>query len=67
MHYRQALEQPDREKFLQRIRKEGEAHYSEDHCRLVKRSEVLKGATILPSVWQMKEKKTIHLGKIVSA
>jgi hypothetical protein len=64
MYYHQAMKQLDREKFLEALGKECEAHYKKGHYRLVKRSEVPEGATILPSVWQMKRKRKPSTGEI---
>jgi len=57
MYHHQAMKQPDREKFQEAIKKECEAHYKEGNYRLVKRSELPEGATLLSSVWQMKRKR----------
>jgi hypothetical protein len=57
IYHHQAMKQPDREKFQEAMRKECEAHYKEGNYRLVKRSELPEGATLLSSVWQMKRKR----------
>jgi hypothetical protein len=57
MYHHQAMKQPDREKFQEAMKKECEAHYKEGNYRLVKRSELLEGATLLSNVWQMKRKR----------
>jgi hypothetical protein len=64
MYHHQAMKQPDREKFQEAMEKECEAHYKEGNYRLVKRSEVPKGATLLSSVWQMKRKRKPSTGEI---
>jgi hypothetical protein len=56
MYHYQAMKQPDREKFQEAMKKECEAHYKEGNYRLVKKSELPEGATLLSSVWQMKRK-----------
>jgi hypothetical protein len=50
MYHHQAMKQPDREKFQEAMKKECEAHYKEGNYRLVKRSELSEGATLLSSV-----------------
>jgi len=50
MYHHQAMKQPDREKFQEAMKKECEAHYKEGNYRLVKRSELPEGATLLSSV-----------------
>jgi hypothetical protein len=64
MYHHQAMKQPDREKFQEAMRKECEAHYKEGNYRLVKRSELPEGATLLSSVWQMKRKRKPSTGEI---
>jgi hypothetical protein len=50
MYHHQAMKQPDREKFQEAMRKECRAHNKEGNYRLVKRSELPEGATLLSSV-----------------
>jgi len=64
MYHHQAMKQPDKEKFQEAMRKECEAHYKEGNYRLVKRSELPEGATLLSSVWQMKRKRKPSTGEI---
>jgi hypothetical protein len=64
MYHHQAMKQPDREKFQEAMKKECEAHYKEGNYRLVKRSELPEGATLLSSVWQMKKKIKPSTGEI---
>jgi len=64
MYHHQAMKQPDREKFQEAMRKECEAHYKEENYRLVKRSELPEGATLLSSAWQIKRKKNPSTGEI---
>jgi hypothetical protein len=51
------MKEPDRDKFLAAIDKECEAHYKEGNYKLIKRSNMPEGATLLSSVWQMKRKR----------
>jgi len=64
VYHHQAMKQPDREKFQEAMKKECEAHYKEGNYRLVKRSELPEGATLLSCVWQMKRKRKPSTGKI---
>jgi hypothetical protein len=58
------MKQPDKEKFQEAMRKECEAHYKEGTYKLIKRSELPEGATLLSSVWQMKRKRKPSTGEI---
>ena len=64
MYYHQAMKEPDKEQFLAAIDKECEAHFKEGDYKLVKRSKLPKGATLLSSVWQMKRKRKPSTGEI---
>jgi hypothetical protein len=57
MYHHQAMKQPDKEKFQEAMEKECEAHYREGNYKLIKRSKLPEGATLLSSVWQMKRKR----------
>ncbi len=67
MYHQQAMKQPDREKFQEAMKKECEAHYKERNYRLVKRSELPEGGTLLSNVWQMKRKRSHPQEKSASA
>jgi hypothetical protein len=54
MYHHQAMKQPDKEKFQEAMR----------NYRLVKRSELPEGATLISSVWQMKRKRKPSTGDI---
>jgi hypothetical protein len=64
MYHHQAMKQPDKEKFQEAMTKACEAHYKEGNYRLVMRSELPEGATLLSSVWQMKRKRKPSKGEI---
>jgi hypothetical protein len=64
MYHHQAMKQPDKEKFQEAMRKECEAHYKEGNYKLIQRSELPEGATLLSSVWQMKRKRKPSTGEI---
>ncbi len=57
MYYHQAMKEPDKEKFQAAMEKECSAHYKEGNYKLIKRSKLPEGATLLSSVWQMKRKR----------
>jgi len=46
------------------VYKECEAHFKEGNYKLVKRSKLPEGATLLSSVWQMKRKRKPSTGEI---
>ena len=48
------MKEPDKEQFLAAIDKECEAHFKEGNYKLIKRSKLPEGATLLSSAWQMK-------------
>jgi transposase InsO family protein len=64
MYHHQAMKQPDREKFQEAMKKECEAHFKEGNYKLIKKSKLPEGATLLSSVWQMKRKRKPSTGEI---
>jgi hypothetical protein len=64
MYHHQAMKQPDREKFMEAMEKECEAHYKEGNYKLIKKDKLPEGATLLSSVWQMKRKRKPSTGEI---
>jgi hypothetical protein len=64
MYHHQAMKQPNREKFQEAMKKESEAHNKEGNYKLIKRSKLPEGATLLSSVWQMKRKRKPSTGEI---
>ncbi len=67
MYYHQAMKEPDKEKFQAAMEKECSAHYKEGNYKLIKRSKLPEGATLLSSVWQMKRKRKPSTGEISNA
>jgi len=59
MYLHEAMKQPDREEFMKAMRKEIDAQLDTKTLVLRHISEVPKGATVLPAVWQMKRKRHI--------
>jgi hypothetical protein len=47
MYYHQTMKQPDREKFIEAIKKELQGHYKEGNCELFPRAKLPKGALVL--------------------
>jgi len=64
LYYHQAMKESDADDFRAAMRKEWEDQRWNGNFEIVKRSEVPKGATILPSVWQMRRKREVSTGKI---
>jgi hypothetical protein len=64
MYYHQAMKEPDNKKFQADMEKECLAHYKEGNYKLVKRSKLPEGATLLSSVRQMKRKNLPSTGEI---
>jgi len=59
MYYHQAMKEPDWDKFVDSMQEELDAQIDARNFRLCKQSELPKGATVLPAVWQMKRKQRI--------
>jgi hypothetical protein len=64
MYHHQAMKQPDKEEFMEAMKKECEAHYKEGNYKLIKKDKLPEGATLLSSVWQMKRKRKPSTGEI---
>ena len=58
------MKESDADDFRAAMRKEWEDQRRNGNCEIIKRSEVPIGATILPSVWQMRRKREVSTGKI---
>ena len=57
MYLNQAMKQPDKRQFILAMVEEMEAHTSNNHWKLILKSQVPPGTKILPSVWAMKRKR----------
>ena len=64
MYYHEAMCQDDRNKFVEAIAKEFNAHIENKHWSLIDKSEVPQETTVIPSVWSMKRKRDISTRKI---
>ena len=60
MHMHQAMKQPDKNEFIKAMKKEWKDQFENGNFSLVHKSELPKGATVLPAVWQMKRKRCIR-------
>jgi len=54
MYLHEALKEPDKHEFIKAMQQEMNAQLDGKNFSLILRSQVPKGATILPAVWQMK-------------
>jgi len=57
MYLDQAMKEPDRDKFLDAMRKEINDHEQRGHWEVVRRDSLPEGTTVLPAVWSMKRKR----------
>lgn len=64
MYMHQAMKEHDRGEFIKAMQKEVNDQMENGNFDLIKISEVPKGATILPAVWQMKRKRDIKTRKV---
>ncbi len=64
MYMHQAMKEPDKDKFIATMVEEMDAQLKGGNFSLILRSKVLKGATILPAVWQMKRKHWIQTQEV---
>jgi Reverse transcriptase (RNA-dependent DNA polymerase) len=59
MHYHQAMKAPDKDKFVQAMCDEIQAHVDNGHWEIVERSKVPEGTKVLAAVWAMRRKRRI--------
>jgi hypothetical protein len=64
MYLHKAMKEPDALDFKKAMQKEVQDQTDGEVFRLMQRSQVPKGATILPAVWQMKQKRHIKTHKV---
>ena len=64
MHLHEALQQEDREHFIEAMTEELKSHIKRKHWKIVPLKSVPKGKRCLPMVWSMKRKKN-PLGEII--
>ena len=64
MYLQQAMKAPDKEKFVEAMDIEIKAHEDNEHWLLRKRSDIPKGAPVLPAVWAMRRKRRQSTGEV---
>ena len=64
MYLHQAMKQPDKREFIKAMVKEVEDQFQNGNFTIIPRSQLPKGATVLPAVWQMKRKRDIRTRKV---
>jgi hypothetical protein len=64
MYLHEAMEEPDRKEFINAMDKEVKDQYDHGNFTITHKLRVPKGATILPTVWQMKRKRNIQMREI---
>lgn len=64
MYMHQAMQEPDRKQFVEAMEKEVRDQSENGNFTVMPKSELPKGATVLPAVWQMKRKRDIKTQRI---
>jgi hypothetical protein len=64
LYYHQAMKEKDRERFQESMLKEVTDQFDNGNFTVIPKSEVPKGQTILPAVWQMRRKRDAKDGSI---
>jgi hypothetical protein len=64
MYVHEAMKEPDKKEFIKAMQKEVSDQSNNKNFSIIHRSEVPEGATILPTVWQMKRKRDIKTREI---
>ncbi|KAI2502092.1 hypothetical protein MHU86_12322 [Fragilaria crotonensis] len=64
LYYHQAMKEEDRAKFKESMKKEVTDQFNNGNFIIIPKSQVPKGQTILPVVWQMKRKRDAKDGSI---
>jgi hypothetical protein len=59
MYLHEAMKEPDKKEFIDAMHKEVKDQSDHDNFVITHKSRVPTGATILPTVWQMKRKRNI--------
>ena len=58
------MQQPDKAQFKQAMKEEVESFDENNNWKLLHRSKLPQGATVLPAIWQMKRKRRIATQEI---
>ena len=64
MYYHEALKMKDRREFVKAMEEEMRDNFQHNNFTVVYKNAVPQGATILPSVWQLRRKRHIKTGAI---
>ena len=64
MYWHQAMNEPDKDKFIEAAETELKAHFDNGNFELVHKSTIPEGVKTLPAVWQMKRKRRIQTGEV---
>jgi Reverse transcriptase (RNA-dependent DNA polymerase) len=64
MYWHKAMRQSDRKQFIQAAKEEIDGQTQNGNWRIIPKSSVPEGATILPAVWAMRRKRRISTGEI---
>ena len=64
LYYHEAIQTPDKVKFLQAMDKEIEANISKNNITLIHKSDLPKNAVLLPAVWQLRRKRNLLTNEI---
>lgn len=64
MYMHQAMQEPDKKQFVEAMKKEVRDQSENGNFTVMHKSELPKGATVLPAVWQMKRKRDIKTQRI---
>jgi hypothetical protein len=64
MYMHEAMREPDADEFRKAMQKEWDDQLGNRNFSIVHRSEVPEGATVLPTVWQMRRKRDIRTRKV---
>jgi hypothetical protein len=64
MYMHQVVKEPDRDQFIAAMQKEVRDQSDNGNCLVIKQTDIPKGATTLPTVWQMRRKHNIKTRKV---
>jgi hypothetical protein len=64
MYMHEAMKAPDRKQFISAMEKEVADQSGNKNFLIIHQSKVPQGATILPTVWQIKQKRDIKTQKV---
>ena len=64
LYYHEAMKMKDRREFIKAMEEEIRDNFKHNNFSVVHKSQVPEGATVLPSVWQLRRKRHIKTGAI---